>query len=136
MDRLQQAPIKGFPGVATALEQRSVEYDRITPSKMTGLGYDVYGTAAVQRLCQATLHCVETDLYPLRCDSVIRVLRELRPIGVRPAARAFAQLCPLARFPRHHASSLKRLFAACSAVCHVTAQQSLALREPSCAFHV
>eukprot|EP00962_Isochrysis_galbana_P015465 scaffold4434_cov109-Isochrysis_galbana.AAC.8 len=49
---------------------------------MIGLGYNVYATAAVERLCLSTLHCIETDLYPLRCDSIIGLLRGLRPIGI------------------------------------------------------
>jgi hypothetical protein len=82
MERLQQSRIRGFHGVASVLQQRPIEYDRHIPSKMIGLGYSVYGSPAVQRLCTSTLHCIEADLYPLRCDAILRTMRELRPIGI------------------------------------------------------
>mgnify|MGYP003684535057 CR=1 FL=1 len=82
MDRIQQSRIAAFPGLATVLQQRPVEFDRLEPFKMVGLGYNVYATTAVQRLCKASLVCIETDLYPLRCDHIVRTIREWRPIGV------------------------------------------------------
>jgi hypothetical protein len=82
MDRAQQSRIKAFHGLSTILEQRPVEYDRILPSKMVSLGYAVSGTTAVQRLCVATVHCIEEDLLPLRCDHIVQTVREWRPVGI------------------------------------------------------
>ena len=82
MDRIHQSRISAFPGLATVLEQRPIEYDRVQPSKMSGLGYDVYGETAVQRLCLATIYCIQNDLLPLRCDHVVFTVREWRPIGI------------------------------------------------------
>lgn len=82
MDRAHEARIHAFHGISTVLEQRPVEYDRIIPPKMIGLGYDVNGETAVQRLCLATVHCIQNDVLPLRCDHIVFTLREWRPIGI------------------------------------------------------
>ena len=34
----------------------------------------LYGTAAVQRLCLASVYCIETDLMPLRCDYIVNTV--------------------------------------------------------------